>query len=82
MRFSPKSTRPAGGVDAAVEIKNALLQATVPTFAWVHSEAISAGALIAYAHDGIFFSRGGTMGAATPIQMAPGGGPNRWERKL
>ena len=65
---------PGGRVDAAVEIKNALLQATVPTFAWVHSEAISAGALIAYAHDGIFFSRGGTMGAATPIQMAPGGG--------
>lgn len=64
---------PGGRVDAAVQIKNVLLESTIPTIAWVHSEAISAGALIAYAHDGIFFSTGGTMGAATPIQMAPGG---------
>ncbi|NUN16249.1 MAG: nodulation protein NfeD [Myxococcales bacterium] len=65
---------PGGRVDAAVQIKDALLNASVPTVAWVHSEAISAGALIAYAHDFILFSEGGTMGAATPIQMGAEGG--------
>lgn len=65
---------PGGRVDAAVQIKDAFLNASVPTVAWVHSEAISAGALIAYAHDFILFSEGGTMGAATPIQMGGDGG--------
>ena len=40
------------------KIKNVLLESEIPTIAWVHSEAISAGALIAYAHDGIFFEYG------------------------
>lgn len=57
-----------GRVDAAVEIRDALLDAKTPTIAWINKRAISAGALIAFACDKIFFSPGSTMGAATPIQ--------------
>lgn len=61
-----------GRVDAAVAIRDALLDTKVLTVAWVHRRAISAGALISFACDKIVFSPGGTMGAATPIQVAPG----------
>ena len=64
---------PGGRVDAAGQIKDAFLNAKIPTVAWVHSQAISAGALIAFSHDFILFSTGGTMGAATPIQLGAGG---------
>jgi membrane-bound serine protease (ClpP class) len=60
---------PGGRVDAAVQIKDALLESKVPTVAFIHNQAISAGALIALAHDYIIWTTGGTMGAATPIQM-------------
>lgn len=58
-----------GRVDAAVQIRDALLKTNVKTVAWVNKRAISAGALISIACDQIFFSTGGSMGAATPIQM-------------
>ncbi|MCB0219265.1 MAG: ATP-dependent Clp protease proteolytic subunit [Chrysiogenetes bacterium] len=61
-----------GRVDAAVAIRDALLDTKVPTVAWIHRRAISAGALISFACDKIVISPGGTMGAATPIQIAPG----------
>ena len=64
---------PGGRVDAAVRIRDALLRSKVPTIALIESEAISAGALIALAHDYIVIVPGGTIGAATPIQMAGGG---------
>lgn len=60
---------PGGRVDAAVQIKDALLRSKVPTVAFINKQAISAGAFIAYAHDYILWSTGATMGAATPIQM-------------
>ena len=61
-----------GRVDAAVAIRDALLDTNVPTVAWIHRRAISAGALISFACDKIVISPGGTIGAATPIQIAPG----------
>lgn len=64
---------PGGRVDAAVRIKDALLESKKPTVVFIHSQAISAGALIAYAHDFIVVSQGATMGAATPIQLGQGG---------
>jgi membrane-bound serine protease (ClpP class) len=64
---------PGGRVDAAIAIKDALLESKILTLAWVHTQAISAGALIAYAHDHILFANGGTMGAATPIQLGASG---------
>lgn len=65
---------PGGRVDAAVRIRDALIESSVPTVAFIHSEAISAGALIALAHDYLVIVRGGTIGAATPIQLGGDGG--------
>ena len=57
-----------GRVDAAVQIRDALLAAEPPVIAYVHPRAISAGALISYAADHIVFAPGGSMGAVTPVQ--------------
>ncbi len=61
-----------GRVDAAVEIRDAILSADIPTVAFVDRRAISAGALISLAADYIVFAPGGTLGAATPIQISDG----------
>jgi membrane-bound serine protease (ClpP class) len=62
-----------GRVDAAVLIRDALLEAKVPTVAFVNKRAISAGALISLAAEKIAMADGGTIGAATPVQMGQGG---------
>ncbi|MCB9524132.1 MAG: nodulation protein NfeD [Myxococcales bacterium] len=61
-----------GRVDAATEIRDAVLGVKVPTVAFIHRRAISAGALISLAADYLVFSNGASMGAATPIQMSGG----------
>jgi membrane-bound serine protease (ClpP class) len=61
-----------GRVDAAVQIRDAVLATEAPVVAWVHPRAISAGALISLASDTLVFSPGGSMGAATPIQVDGG----------
>ena len=61
-----------GRVDAAVKIRDALLASKVKTVAYVNRRAISAGALISLAADYIIFTDGGTMGAATPIEIKDG----------
>jgi membrane-bound serine protease (ClpP class) len=61
-----------GRVDAAIQIRDALLDTPIPTIAFVHPRAISAGALISFACDAIVIARGGTIGAATPIQIEEG----------
>lgn len=63
-----------GRVDAAVQIRDALVKARIPTAVYVNPRAISAGALISLATDRIVMAPGGTIGAAAPIQMSPGGG--------
>jgi membrane-bound serine protease (ClpP class) len=63
-----------GRVDAAVLIRDDLLRSRVKTVAWVNKRAISAGALISLAAETIAMADGGTIGAATPVQVgAPGG---------
>jgi membrane-bound serine protease (ClpP class) len=62
-----------GRVDAAVKIRDKILATQVPTLAYVNPRAISAGALISLAADEIVFAPGGSMGAATPIQMGGDG---------
>lgn len=62
-----------GRVDAAVQIRDALLDAKVPTVAFINKRAISAGALISLAAEKIAMADGGTIGAATPVQMGQGG---------
>jgi membrane-bound serine protease (ClpP class) len=64
-----------GRVDAAVLIRDALLNAKVPTVAFINKRAISAGALIALATEKIAIAQGGTIGAATPVQMGQPGAP-------
>ena len=61
-----------GRVDAAVRIRDALLSAERPSFAFVHRRAISAGALISLAADHIVVTSGATIGAATPVQLEGG----------
>ena len=62
-----------GRVDAAIQIRDALLDAAPRTVAYIHPRAISAGALIALACDNILVSTGATIGAATPVQAGGGG---------
>jgi membrane-bound serine protease (ClpP class) len=62
-----------GRVDAAIRIRDALLESKVKTIAFVHPRAISAGALIALACDFIAVSRGASIGAATPIELRQDG---------
>jgi membrane-bound serine protease (ClpP class) len=64
-----------GRVDGAVLIRDALLNARVPTVAFINKRAISAGALISLAAEKIVMAGGGTIGAATPVQMGQPGAP-------
>lgn len=64
-----------GRVDAAVLIRDALLQARVRTVAFVHQRAISAGALISLAAETLVMAGGSTIGAATPVEVGLPGAP-------
>lgn len=64
-----------GRVDAAVQIRDALMRAKVKTVAFINKRAISAGALISLAADTIVMAEGGTIGAATPVQIGLPGAP-------
>ena len=56
-----------GRVDAAVAMRDALVNAPLRTIAFINPRAISAGALIALATETIVMADGGTIGAATPV---------------
>lgn len=58
-----------GRLDGATRIKDAIMGATVPTVAFINRRAISAGALIALACDRIVMTSGGTIGAATAVNL-------------
>jgi membrane-bound serine protease (ClpP class) len=62
-----------GRVDAALLIRDALLETAVPTVAFVNKRAISAGALIALGAQTIAMTEGATIGAATPVQIGADG---------
>ena len=62
-----------GRVDAAVQIRDTLLDAKVRTVGFVNKRAISAGALIGLATRTLVMAPGSTLGAAAPVQTgAPG----------
>jgi membrane-bound serine protease (ClpP class) len=71
-----------GRVDAAVLIRDALLNAKVRTVVFINKRAISAGALISLAAERIAIADGGTIGAATPVQMGAGGAPEAVPEKM
>ena len=56
-----------GRVDAAVAMRDTLVNAPIRTIAFINPRAISAGALIALATETIVMADGGTIGAATPV---------------
>ncbi len=56
-----------GRLDAAVKIRDALLNADLRIIAFVNKRAISAGALISLAAHDIVMTPGATIGAATPV---------------
>jgi membrane-bound serine protease (ClpP class) len=62
-----------GRVDAAVQIRDALLDSPVKTIAFVNKRAISAGALITLASERVAMAGGSTIGAATPVQAGQPG---------
>lgn len=59
-----------GRLDAAVRIRDAVIEASVPTIAFVNPRAISAGALISLGCTTIAMRPGGSIGAATPVTGA------------
>lgn len=71
-----------GRVDAAVQIRDALLDSNITTIAFINKRAISAGALISLAAEKIAMGNGGTIGAATPVQAGqPGEGAKPVQEK-
>ncbi len=58
---------PGGRLDAALQLRDTVLGAPLPTIAFVNREALSAGALISLAADDIVMAPGAVLGAATPI---------------
>ena len=56
-----------GRLDAAVAIRDAIMDAPMKTVVYINKRAISAGALISYACETIAISPGGTIGAAMPV---------------
>lgn len=60
---------PGGALDAALVIRDALLYSDIKTIAFINPRAISAGALISLATDHIVMVEGGTIGAATAVDM-------------
>lgn len=62
---------PGGKLDAAEEIVLLLLNAPMPTYTFVNPRAISAGAIISFATDGIYMTPHALIGDAMPIMMSP-----------
>ena len=59
-----------GRVDAATQIKDAILSSKIPTIAFINRRAISAGALISLSCEKIYMTEGGLLGAATAVDMS------------
>ena len=59
-----------GRVDAATEIRDAIMNARSTTIAWVNKRAISAGALITLSAEKVVMAGGASIGAATAVDMS------------
>lgn len=58
-----------GRVDAATQIKDALLKSKIITIAFINNRAISAGSLIALSCNKIIMAPGGSIGATTVVDQ-------------
>jgi membrane-bound serine protease (ClpP class) len=61
---------PGGRVDAATQMRDALLNTNLTTVAFIDKEAYSAGALIALAAQQIYMTGGAVIGAAAPVSQS------------
>jgi len=59
-----------GRVDAATQIKDAILDSDLLTVAFINRRAISAGALISLSCEKIYMTGGASIGAATAVDMS------------
>jgi len=59
-----------GRVDAATQIKDAIMDSRVKTVAFINKRAISAGALISLSCEKIYMTGGATIGATTAVDMS------------
>jgi membrane-bound serine protease (ClpP class) len=58
---------PGGALDSTLEIMEAIGKFPGPTYTYINTEAISAGAFIAATTEEIWFAPGGIIGAAAPV---------------
>ena len=58
---------PGGRLDAALQMRDAILASPVRTIAFVNRNAFSAGALVAIAAHEVYLAPGAVIGAATPV---------------
>ncbi len=63
---------PGGRLDSCLQVRNRIFESEIPTYAHVRRWAISAGALIALATDGIQMGSNSTIGGSQPV--TPTGG--------
>ncbi len=68
-----------GLVDAADEIRTAILQSPIFTVVWIENNAASAGALISIACDRIYMRPGATIGAATVVNQTGEAVPDKFQ---
>lgn len=61
-----------GGLSPALDEMDALLKTSVPTFTFIDSKAISAGALITLATRHVYITPQGIIGAAAPVDSTGG----------
>ena len=59
-----------GRVDAATQIKDAIMDSRVKTVAFINKRAISAGALISLSCEKIYMTGGATIGATTAVDIS------------
>lgn len=63
---------PGGRLDAVIQMRDSLLNAKVPTVAFINTTAFSAGALVAIASEQMYMAPGAVIGAATPVMGGTG----------
>jgi membrane-bound serine protease (ClpP class) len=73
---------PGGRLEEAREIVRLISHLTVPTYAFVEDQAISAGAIISLATDGIYMMPGSMIGDAMPIMLSPFSGPQEMPENI
>lgn len=77
---------PGGSLEQTKEIGAWLLSQDIPVYAFVNTDALSAGAILSLATDKIFMHPSATIGSALPILLSPGGGvaeiPENVEEKI